>query len=140
MYACRRCGTCSRGGECSREPEEGSTLPLTGLYIHVSCQSKMLIPWRDEASNPNDAPHPRADTMHSPRAPLRRDTRVFISAVSRELGTVRQSVKKALEDSSYHAVEQATFPLDYRDVVDKLRHLLASCDAVIHIAGQCFGA
>jgi hypothetical protein len=62
--------------------------------------------------------------MHSPRAPLRRDTRVFISAVSRELGTVRQLVKKALEDSGYHVVEQATFPLDYRDVVDKLRHLL----------------
>ena len=78
--------------------------------------------------------------MHSPRAPLRRDTRVFISAVSRELGTVRQLVKKVLEDSGYHVVEQATFPLDYRDVVDKLRLLLASCDAVIHIAGQCFGA
>jgi tetratricopeptide (TPR) repeat protein len=78
--------------------------------------------------------------MHSPRAPLRRDTRVFISAVSRELGTVRQLVKKALEDSGYHAVEQTTFPLDYRDVVDKLRLLLASCDAVIHIAGQYFGA
>jgi hypothetical protein len=45
-----------------------------------------------------------------------------------------------LEDSGYYAVEQATFPLDYREVVDKLRHLLASCDAVIHIAGQCFGA
>ena len=77
--------------------------------------------------------------MHSLRAPLRRDTRVFISAVSRELGTVRQLVKKALEDSGYHVVEQTTFPLDYRDVVDKLRLLLASCNAVIHIAGQCFG-
>jgi nucleoside-diphosphate-sugar epimerase len=61
---------------------------------------------------------------------------VFISAVSCELGTVRQLVKKALEDSGYHAVEQANFPLDYRDVVDKLRNLMASCDAVIHIAGQ----
>ena len=45
-----------------------------------------------------------------------------------------------MEDSGYCAVEQATFPLGYREVVDKLRHLLASCDAVIHIAGQCFGA
>ena len=45
--------------------------------------------------------------MHSPRAPLRRDTRVFISAVSRELGTVRQLVKKALEDSGYHGVPVA---------------------------------
>jgi hypothetical protein len=77
--------------------------------------------------------------MHSRRAPLRRDIWVFISAVSRDLGTVRQLVKKALEDSGYHAVEQANFPLDYRDVRDKLHNLLSSCDAVIHIAGQCFG-
>ena len=73
--------------------------------------------------------------LNTPRVPS-----VFISAVSRELGTVRQLVKKALEDSGYHAVEQANFPLDYRDVVDKLRNLMASCDAVIPIAGQCFGA
>jgi hypothetical protein len=72
--------------------------------------------------------------------PLRRDTRVFISAVSRELGTVRKLVKKALEDSGYHAVEQDNFPLDYRELVDKLRNQIASCDAVIHIAGCCFGA
>jgi hypothetical protein len=45
--------------------------------------------------------------MHSPRAPLGRDTRVFISAVSRELGTVRQLVKKALEDSGYQGVPVA---------------------------------
>jgi hypothetical protein len=77
--------------------------------------------------------------LNTPGTLLRRDIRVFISAVSRELGTVRQLVKKALEDSGYHAVEQDTFPLDYRDVVDKLRNMLDSCDAVIHIAGQCFG-
>jgi tetratricopeptide (TPR) repeat protein len=78
--------------------------------------------------------------MSANRLPLRRDTRVFISAVSRELGTVRKLVKKALEDSGYHAVEQDNFPLDYRELVDKLQNQIASCDAVIHIAGRCFGA
>lgn len=72
--------------------------------------------------------------------PLRRDTRVFISAVSKELGTVRKLVKKALEDSGYHAVEQDNFPLDYRELTDKLRRQIESCDAVIHIAGHCYGA
>ena len=75
----------------------------------------------------------------SPRT-IRRDTRVFISAVTRELGSVRKLVKKALEDNDYHAVEQDNFPPDYRDLKAKLRARINSCDAVIHIAGQCFGA
>lgn len=71
---------------------------------------------------------------------IRRDTRVFISAVSRELGSVRKLVKKGLEDNDYHAVEQDNFPPDYRQLVVKLRERIASCDAVIHIAGRCYGA
>jgi hypothetical protein len=70
---------------------------------------------------------------------IRRDTREFISAVSRELGSVRKLVKKGLEDNDYHAVEQENFPPDYRQLVDKLRERIASCDAVIHIAGHCYG-
>jgi hypothetical protein len=75
----------------------------------------------------------------SPRT-IRRDTRVFISAVTRELGSVRKLVKKGLEDNDYHAIEQDSFPPDYRDLRDKLRERIASCDAVIHIAGLCYGA
>ncbi len=82
---------------------------------------------------------------------LRRDTRVFISAVSKELGSVRTLVKQSLEDSGYHTddgrddqryhgVEQTNFPLDHRQLAEKLRNLIGSCDAVIHIAGQCYGA
>jgi hypothetical protein len=78
--------------------------------------------------------------MNAPSKKLRRDTRVFISAVTRELGSVRKLVKKGLEDNDYHAVEQDNFPPDYRDLVDKLRERIASCDAVVHIAGHCFGA
>ena len=78
--------------------------------------------------------------MPAPRPKLRRDTRVFISAVSRELGSVRKLVKKGLEDNDYHAVEQDNFPPDYRQLVDKLRERIRSCDAVVHIAGLCYGA
>jgi Domain of unknown function (DUF4062) len=75
----------------------------------------------------------------SPRT-IRRDTRVFISAVTRELGSVRKLVKKGLEDNDYHAVEQDNFPPDYRDLIDKIRERINSCDAVVHIAGVCYGA
>ncbi len=77
--------------------------------------------------------------MSIPPRTIRRES-VFISAVTRELGTVRDLVKKALEDSDYHAVEQKNFPADYRDLKDKLRERIGSCEAVIHIAGHCYGA
>jgi tetratricopeptide (TPR) repeat protein len=76
----------------------------------------------------------------SPVQPLRRDSRIFISAATRDLGTVRPLVKKALEENDYHAIEQSTFPTDYRDLIDRLRERISSCDAVIHIAGFCSGA
>src|SRR5262245_54583463 len=78
--------------------------------------------------------------MGSPSRTIRRDTRVFISAVTRELGAIRKLVKKGLEDNDYHAVEQDNFPPDYRDVREKLRQRIASCDALIHIVGHCYGA
>jgi tetratricopeptide (TPR) repeat protein len=78
--------------------------------------------------------------MSTPPPRIRRDTRVFISAVTRELGSVRDLVKKGLEDNDYHAVEQDNFPPDYRDLIDKLRERIDSCDAVVHIAGLGYGA
>jgi len=78
--------------------------------------------------------------MRTPPRTIRRDTRVFISAVTRELGSVRKLVKKGLEDNDYHAVEQDNFPPDYRDLIDKLCERIDSCDALIHIAGHCYGA
>ena len=53
---------------------------------------------------------------------------------------MRKLVKKGLEDNDYHAVEQDNFPPDYRDLKDKLRERIDSCDAVVHIAGHCYGA
>ena len=78
--------------------------------------------------------------MSIPPRTIRRDTRVFISAVTRELGSVRKLVKKGLQDNDYHAVEQDNFPPDYRDLIDKLRERIDSCDAVVHVAGHCYGA
>jgi hypothetical protein len=78
--------------------------------------------------------------MSNPPRTIRRDTRVFISAVTRELGSIRKLVKKGLEDNDYHAVEQDNFPPDYRDLIDKIRERIDSCDAVIHIAGHRYGA
>ena len=59
--------------------------------------------------------------MSIPPRTIRRDTRVFISAVTRELGSIRMLVKKGLEDNDYHAVEQTNFPPHYRDLIDKVR-------------------
>src|SRR5262249_39645374 len=89
----------------------------------------------------NERVSPRTRTGTSPMSPsprtLRRDPRVFISAVTSELGTVRELAKKALLDSGCHPIEQDNFPPDYRDMVDLHRHLIEPCDAVIHIAGHC---
>jgi len=71
---------------------------------------------------------------------LRRDTRVFISAVTKELGSVRKLVESGLKANDYHAVEQADFSLSYLDLIDKLRERISTCDAVIHIAGRCYGS
>jgi tetratricopeptide (TPR) repeat protein len=78
--------------------------------------------------------------MDSPPRTIRRDTRVFISAVTRELGSVRELVRKGLEKNDYHPVEQRSFSLSHRKVKDKLRWRIASCDSVVHIAGHCYGA
>ena len=49
---------------------------------------------------------------NSPRT-IRRDVRVFISAVTRELGSVRKVAKKGIESKRYHhAVDKDDFPPD----------------------------
>jgi hypothetical protein len=44
--------------------------------------------------------------------------RVFISATSKDLGTVRELVKQALLTMGCMPVEQTNFPPDYRSVQD----------------------
>ena len=67
-------------------------------------------------------------------------TRVFISATSGDLGSVRQSVKEALLAIDCHPVEQTNFPPDYRTVRDMLEEKIRSCQAVVHIVGDRYGA
>lgn len=75
------------------------------------------------------------------RPPTRtRRTEVFISAASADLKTTRAIVKQAVDTIGCHGVYQEEFPPDYRRVDEMLRSHIANCDAVIHIAGVCYGS
>jgi tetratricopeptide (TPR) repeat protein len=66
--------------------------------------------------------------------------RVFVSATSKDLGTVRELVKQALLTMGCMPVEQSNFPPDYRSVHEMIKHRIAGCEAVIHIVGCCYGS
>jgi tetratricopeptide (TPR) repeat protein len=66
--------------------------------------------------------------------------RVFISATSKDLGTVREEVKEALLTMECLPVEQSNFQPDYRSVQEMIEHKIGLCDAVIHVVGQRYGA
>src|SRR5437773_228968 len=65
---------------------------------------------------------------------------VFISATSKDLGTVRELVKQALLTMECMPVEQSNFPPDYRSVQEMINGKIVGCEAVIHIVGQRYGA
>ncbi len=65
--------------------------------------------------------------------------KVFISAVSGDLGSVRQLVKEALLTMDCFPVEQTNFTPDHRTVVEMLEEKIAGCQAVIHIVGMRYG-
>src|SRR5438270_4423884 len=67
-------------------------------------------------------------------------TRVFISATSKKLGTVRELVKQALLTMGCMPIEQTNFPPDYRSVREMIEEKIAACEAVIHIVGIRYGA
>ena len=71
---------------------------------------------------------------------MQASTRVFISATSGDLGSVRQLVKEALLSMECLPIEQTNFPPDYRTVEEMLREKIAGCQAVIHIVGRRYGA
>jgi hypothetical protein len=79
--------------------------------------------------------------MRRPRAiPSEGTTRVFISATSKDLGTVRELVKQALLTMGCMPIEQTNFPPDYRSVREMIEEKVAGCEAVIHIVGIRYGA
>jgi tetratricopeptide (TPR) repeat protein len=79
--------------------------------------------------------------MRRPRAvPSEGTTRVFISATSKDLGTVRELVEEALLTMDCMPIEQTNFPPDYRSVREMIEEKIAGCEAVIHIVGIRYGA
>ena len=66
--------------------------------------------------------------------------KVFISAVSGDLRSVRQLVKEALLTIDCHPVEQTNFAPDWRTVGGMLRGKIEGCQALIHITGMRYGA
>ncbi|WP_395737078.1 DUF4062 domain-containing protein [Prosthecobacter sp.] len=66
--------------------------------------------------------------------------KVFISATSGDLRSIRQLVKDALLTINCHPVEQTHFEPDWRTVEGMLRGKIAGCQALIHIAGMRYGA
>ena len=78
----------------------------------------------------------RKREANEPDAPVR----VFVSATSKDLGTVRELVKQALLTMGCMPVEQTNFPPDYRSVQEMIEHKIADCEAVIHIVGLRYGA
>ena len=79
--------------------------------------------------------------MRRPKAiPSEGTTRVFISATSKDLGTVRELVEEALLTMGCMPIEQTNFPPDYRSVREMIEEKVAGCEAVIHIVGIRYGA
>ena len=66
--------------------------------------------------------------------------RVFVSAVSSEFGSARQTIKEALLTMGCHPVVQSNFPPDYRTVAAMLEEKIRSCQAVIHLVGFRYGS
>lgn|GEM_PF-2637702 len=66
--------------------------------------------------------------------------KVFISATSGDLRSVRQVVKEALLTINCHPVEQTNFEPDWRTVEGMLRAKIEGCQALIHIVGMRYGA
>ena len=67
-------------------------------------------------------------------------TRIFISATSGDLATVREIVKQGLLTMHCLPVEQTNFAPDYRTVSEMLEERIRECDAVIHLVGLRYGA
>ena len=66
--------------------------------------------------------------------------RIFISAVTAELGTTRQLVANELTRLGYDPVWEDIFGSEPGDLLQVLRDLIDSCDGLIHLVGRGYGA
>ncbi len=65
---------------------------------------------------------------------------IFISAASGDLRSCRQLIKEALLTLGCVPVEQTNFPPDAATVREMLRTKISACHAVVHLAGEVYGA
>ncbi|MBV9127156.1 MAG: tetratricopeptide repeat protein [Verrucomicrobia bacterium] len=65
---------------------------------------------------------------------------IFVSATSKDLKSCRQLVSDALLTLGCVPITQDHFAPDAHTVREMLRAKIAACDAVIHLAGECYGA
>ena len=64
---------------------------------------------------------------------------IFISAVSKELGSARSEIQKTLSYLGYEAVWQDAFDTVQGDLRRMLREKIDPCQGVIQLVGECYG-
>jgi tetratricopeptide (TPR) repeat protein len=80
----------------------------------------------------------RAKLLNLPGA-MHARPRIFISAVSNELGKARQLVINVLQRLGYETESQEIFGTEQGDLRDMLRRKIDSCEGLIQLTGQRFG-
>lgn len=66
--------------------------------------------------------------------------RLFLSAVSTELQTVRKTITATVRTLGYDPVSQDDFPTGYGELKQWLREQIDSCEGLVQIAGLAYGA
>lgn len=72
--------------------------------------------------------------------PLPARPEIFVSTTSTDLRSCRQRIRDGLLTLGCVPVVQDNFPPDTHTVREMLREKIATCDAVVHLAGECYGA
>jgi formylglycine-generating enzyme required for sulfatase activity len=65
--------------------------------------------------------------------------RVFVSSTSADLAPYREIARKVLTRDDCLPVEQTDFTAAFKTVPEILREKIETCDAIIHIVGECYG-
>jgi len=66
--------------------------------------------------------------------------RLFLSAVSAELRTARQSLARTVRTLGYDPVSQDDFPTGHGELRQWLREQIDSCEGLIQLVGNAYGA
>ncbi|NOT85309.1 MAG: DUF4062 domain-containing protein [Methylococcaceae bacterium] len=66
--------------------------------------------------------------------------RLFLSAVSLEFRSVRQSVAATVRTLGFDPVSQDDFPTGYGELTQWLRQQIDGCEGLLQIAGTGYGA